>query len=198
MGRAGRAGKSWKADVFIDNATALKLVDFVQNTQNHDGDLEARNINTTFNEISKITKEQIKTKQETKEIHEKDLIEEALKAKKKFDEEIRLKMLNKDKPIQNTSKTSNKNNSWNEIAEWRNRADEPPKNIERNIERKSDTNPESNNKKYTFTNKRNEGEKESGVWRRKSDNDKPVTSTKPEEQQTSTKYVPPWKKNASK
>ena len=46
--------------------------------------------------------------------------------------------------------------------------------------------------------KQNEGEKESGVWRRKSDNDKPVTNTKPDEQQTSTKYVPPWKKNASK
>ena len=207
MGRAGRAGKSWKADVFIDNSTARKLVDFVQNTENHDGDLEARNINITFNEISKNTKEQIKNKLEAKELRESDLIEEALKAKKQFDEEIRLKVLNKDKPRQNTNNnTNNKDNSWNEIAQWRNRADNPSQ----NIERKTDINQSNinqpwrstkveseNNKKYTFTNKKNDGEKESGVWRRKTDTEQ-SKDPKPGDQQQNTKYVPPWKKNAGK
>ena len=114
MGRSGRAGKSWKADVFIDDITALKLIDFVQNTENNDGDIEARNINETFNLIKEINEK----KEDLKKFDKPKNIE----AKKNFESLNKPKNLEAKKNLESLNKPNTYKNSWNDIAEWRNRA----------------------------------------------------------------------------
>jgi hypothetical protein len=148
MGRAGRAGQSWKAEIFVDSSTALKIVEFVQNTNNRSGELEAENINVTFTELSKEAKELQEKIRIKAEEEEKRLIEEALAEKKRIEESIRLKLLQKElaakeavKPKKIVSvqevthptekkvydkpyhKKEEKEDSWTKIGEWRKRTD---------------------------------------------------------------------------
>jgi len=51
MGRSGRVGKSWKAEIFIDNDTAMKIINFVQNIDDTSGNIEAENIIEAFDTI---------------------------------------------------------------------------------------------------------------------------------------------------
>jgi hypothetical protein len=48
MGRAGRVGKSWNAEVFIDNKTVKKINDFMLNLDSGSSAMEAENILTNF------------------------------------------------------------------------------------------------------------------------------------------------------
>jgi hypothetical protein len=97
MGRAGRAGQSWKAEVYLDNSTAMKLIDFVQNPTDNSGELEALNMITTFNNLLKNTMAKEETERRNAEDEEKRLIEEALASKRKSEEAARMKRLLKEK-----------------------------------------------------------------------------------------------------
>ena len=70
MGRAGRVGQSWKAEIYLDNDTALKIIDYVQKPNNNSGDLEAYNITNTFDAIMKKNEQALQNLKEDKIIPE--------------------------------------------------------------------------------------------------------------------------------
>jgi hypothetical protein len=217
MGRAGRAGQSWKAEIFVDSSTALKIVEFVQNTDNRSGELEAENINITFTELSKEARELQEKIRIKAEEDEKRLIEEALAEKKRIEEGIRLKLLQKElaakegvKPKKIVSvqevthptekkvydkpyhKKDTKEDSWTKIGEWRKRSDN---------NNYGDREKRSYNNNYGDREKRSDGyqprhsQQYSQPWRNLTSTPAAEsTSTKAAEE--TTKYVPPWKRNA--
>jgi len=111
MGRAGRVGQSWKAEIFIDNTTALKIIDYVQNSNDSSGDLEATNINNAFEKLySEYCKKEADKKQK-QEDEERRIIEEALAVKKQLEEALAVKKqleetvkLKQQKPTRNYEK----------------------------------------------------------------------------------------------
>ncbi len=97
MGRAGRAGQSWKAEIYFDKSIALKLIDFVQNPADNSGEIEAKNMSDTFNVMIKATLERDEAERIRKEEEERRLIEEALAQKRKLEEAAKLRRIQKEK-----------------------------------------------------------------------------------------------------
>ncbi len=97
MGRAGRAGQSWKAEIYMDKSTAMKLVDFVQNNKDNSGDVEAINMTNAFNKLKSAALHKEEAARLKEEEDERKLIEEALQIKRRAEEAARLKKIQKEK-----------------------------------------------------------------------------------------------------
>lgn len=183
MGRAGRAGQSWKAEIFIDSSTALNIIEFVQNTDNRSGELEAENINATFIEIhreSKELQEKIRIKAEEEE---KRIIEEALAEKKRTEESIRLKLLQKELAEKESVNKPKKIISVQNVTRPN----------EKKIYDKSFSQRQDNWKRNSDNTHSEEKQKPSYVWKHST----AIHTTESEKkEEPDTKYVPPWKRNS--
>jgi hypothetical protein len=198
MGRAGRAGQSWKAEIYMDKSTAMKIIDFVQNVKDTSGDVEAVNMTNAFNKlkISAMKKEEDARLKEEEE--ERKLIEEALKIKRKVEEAARLKKIQKEKealtksvsvntPRTTVEKVTNPTekkvfkkeepDNWSKLGDWR-RTD------------KQQSTPTQEKEKYVAPYKRSQQNTGSDNWSKLGDTaDKPKPVT-----EKTDKYVPPWKR----
>ncbi len=196
MGRAGRAGQSWKAEIYLDKTSAIKIIDFVQNPNDTSGELEAINLNKTFEKlmIDKHNKEEaVRIKQEEEE---KRLIEEALYAKKREEEAARIKKLQKEKlELEKSLSIPTKVTTVQQIIK--------PE------EKRTFSN--DNNKKSYYSNSNSNNNNKFGEWRKPYDNTKQYDNTKPfynksesipvmnntstsSSTNTTSAYVPPWKR----
>ncbi len=93
MGRAGRVGQSWKADVFVHENTANKILEFVHDKDSNSGNIEAENITKTFDDMII----DVKRKHDMMVVKEKEkeeqIIRIALEKKQKLEELARKKIL---------------------------------------------------------------------------------------------------------
>ena len=192
MGRAGRAGQSWKAEIYLDNSTAKKLIDYVQNPSDKSGELEALNMNSTFNNLIRNTMAKEEGERRKAEEEEKRLIEEALAFKRRAEEAVRMKRLLKEK--EQKEKTMVQPKKVITVQEVVNPEYKKPYKTDNDVKQRTEWKP------------RTEGEwKPRTEWKPRSDGEwKPRTEWKPraehietpksDNNQSSTKYVPPWKR----
>jgi hypothetical protein len=90
LGRAGRIGQAWKADAYIANSSAIKLINFIHKQDNVAGLVEANNMNNCCKELISVDIEKLeKIRQKEEELRK----EEEEREKIRIEQEIRRQQL---------------------------------------------------------------------------------------------------------
>jgi hypothetical protein len=183
MGRAGRAGQSWKAEVYMENSIAKKLINFVQKDNDDSGDLEAKNMTETFKTMYYDQNKKFEDKKKKEQEYEQKLIDDALNAMKKSEEVARLKKLQKEKEsIESKTIQTSKVVTVQEVIKptEQKQFDKYEKKVY--VTAKKYVSSESNDKWNKI-----------GTWR----NNTEKSHSQPTSSSTDgVKYIPPWKRNA--
>jgi hypothetical protein len=90
MGRAGRVGQSWRAEAFLNNETAKKLIKYVQDPKDKSDYVEINNIQLTFSNLIKQMEDLIELQ---KKLEEEERIAQEEFAKRKIIEEARQEII---------------------------------------------------------------------------------------------------------